>query len=491
MDKEKIKKYINIENLLYAFLILCPILDVSSFLFRNHFNTSLSISTFVRPIIPIIAIIYIFFKGKKTKLGLIIAGVTYGLYALIHLYIFNQIVTTCAYGNAIRELQYLVNYTFMVMNLFIYLYIFVFTKANDKESRNNNIKKLRKVILITFTIYIALMYIAILTGTSSFTYKEDQMGYKGWFESGNSVGAIMILSLFIVMPMMTDITNSIKIRILALVDTILSGIYLSTILGTRVGLFGFLIVVFIYVICEILYKAFHNKKVNKKIITLGTGIFVVLTIAVISFGSITITRRKLLQSREDDIYDANLGESSHVTGDILKIVDEINNKTIDNNFMSKPMQKSIIDLYNYNNKHEVSNTNMRMIQMVYHTALIKNQKSLILDLFGNGYMTHFYELIFEMEVPAFLYNFGIFGFTLYFMPFLIIAIYGICQFIKNIRKIRIENIMETVALCFAIMVSFLSGYTFFNSSTTMIIIAICTMIINNIINMKGETNWKK
>lgn len=46
------------------FIVICPILDVSSFLFRNYFDTSFSISTFIRPIIPIIAGIYIFVKDK-------------------------------------------------------------------------------------------------------------------------------------------------------------------------------------------------------------------------------------------------------------------------------------------------------------------------------------------------------------------------------------------------------------------------------------------
>ena len=165
--KEKFK--FNMEKLLGFFIIICPILDVSSFIFRNYFNTNFSISTFVRPIIPIIAIIYIFFKDKL-KPHLFIAAGVYGVYAICHLYIFHRIKTGCAYGNELRELQYLVNYTFMIMNLFIYIYFFV-TKAREKETIN----KLKKSVLIALTIYIGLMYIALLTGTSSFTYTEDKV----------------------------------------------------------------------------------------------------------------------------------------------------------------------------------------------------------------------------------------------------------------------------------------------------------------------------
>ena len=43
IEKEKtfnIKNLITIENLLCFFIIICPILDVASFLFRNYFKTN-------------------------------------------------------------------------------------------------------------------------------------------------------------------------------------------------------------------------------------------------------------------------------------------------------------------------------------------------------------------------------------------------------------------------------------------------------------------
>ena len=61
-------------------------------------------------------------------------------------------------------------------------------------------------------------------------------------------------------------------------------------------------------------------------------------------------------------------------------------------------------------------------QFLYHSTLVKNQDGISLTLFGNGYMTHYREMIFEMEIPAFLYNFGVIGFFLYCMPFLFIIL---------------------------------------------------------------------
>ena len=66
MEKIRQKlKNINIEDILCMFIILCPILDMVSFLYRNIFNTNSSPSTIIRPIIPIIISIYLFFKEDK------------------------------------------------------------------------------------------------------------------------------------------------------------------------------------------------------------------------------------------------------------------------------------------------------------------------------------------------------------------------------------------------------------------------------------------
>lgn len=472
--KEKFKKIFNMENLLCFFIIICPILDASSFIFRNYFNTNFSISTFVRPIIPIVAILYIFFKDKL-KPHLFLAAGVYGVYAICHLYIFYRIKTGCAYGNELRELQYLINYTFMVMNLFIYIYFFV-QKPREKDV---SINKLKKSVLIALTIYISLMYISLITGTSSFTYTEDKVGYKGWFESGNSIGTIMILSLFITLPMIGK-KNPTGIRVWSFMVTVLVGAYLTTLLGTRTGLFGFAVSVLAYIAISIIYGLIRNKNINKKILIWGIIAFAVIGIVVIIFGSKTLERRKQLQNREDEIYDTMTEQTAHVTGDIVKLVEQIKAGTLDVEYMSEDMQQAMLDLYDIANKKQISNTNMRAIQFIYHSQLVKNQNNIPMLLFGNGYMTHFYEMIFEMEVPAFLYNFGVVGFFIYFMPFLIIAIYGIYILIKKVRYASIEFAMSVAGTCFAIAISFLSGYTFFNSSTMMIIIVLCTMLMNSV-----------
>ena len=138
--------------------------------------------------------------------------------------------------------------------------------------------------------------------------------------------------------------------------------------------------------------------------------------------------------------------------------------------MSEAQQQSVIDLYNIAKKYNIPNTNIRMQQLIYHVMLIKNQKNILFMLAGNGYLINTDELVWEMEFPAILLNFGIIGFILFMIPMLNILLKSIIIFIKNIKKVDTEFTMLILATILSFVLSTLSGYTFFNSSSMMIII---------------------
>lgn len=467
---EKIKqlsKKINVESILCAFIIICPILDIISFLFRNKFDTNYSPSTFIRPIISIVVMMYLFIKrDKKFKIYSIITGLLYMIYAAIHLYIFEKIKTGSSYSNALHEAQYLINYSFMILNLFIYVDTF-----KNKESN-----KLKLSALYAACIYIISIYISIITKTSSHTYVLEGIGFKGWFESGNSIGAILILLMFIYIGYIKDK----KYRKIAIPILALNIIFLTTLIGTRVGLLGVVCVLSLYAIVQVLTGLLKNKKIDKKVITVISIAVVSIGILVTIFGSATFERRKHLKDIENNIIDESLEDKSHITGDLLKIKNKIDDGTLEKGYMNEAQKQSILDLYNIANKLNVTNNDQRMQQLIYNIALVKNQKNLLLLIFGNGYMANFRELVLEMEIPAFLFNFGILGFILYFVPFLTIFIYGAYIAIKNIRKVDEEYLMYLLGCGFTFALSFFSGYTFFNSSSMMVIVVMNALLVNKI-----------
>lgn len=466
------KQLIKTDKLLCMLVILCPILDMASFIFRNVFETKISPSTFLRPIISIIVILYILIKDKN-RWKIISVGAVYGIYALIHLYIFNQIRTGCSYGSLLHEAQYLANYSFMILNLFLFMYVF----------KSENINMLQKSLFLAISIYIISIFISIATGTSSFTYQIEQMGYKGWFESGNSLSAILTLSMFVLLTLIKN-AESKKEKGAYIAVITLMGIFLMTQIGTRVGLFGFILVLSLYIFLEILFSIFKNKKINKKIISIGIGIIIGIVIIVLVLGSNTFTRREHIKQESQNSYDENQEEVAHLTGDVLTIHESIVENTLEEGFLSEAEEKSFIELYDIANKYEFKSTDRRTHQIVYNLLLVKNQNNPILVLFGNGYLNNFSELVLEMELMSFILNFGIFGFALYIVPFMALIIYAFVQIIKNIKKLDVECTMLFLGSGFAYALSLLSGYVFFNSSSMIIVIILHMLLINKVTEFK-------
>ena len=466
-------KQIKIEHIIYFYIIICPILDIASFVFRNSFNTNISISTFVRPIIPITLAIYIFIKAnKENKIILSGIGAVYVIYGIIHLAVTKTFLTGCSYGGIVQELQYVVNYTFLIFNLVVFYYVFINKnwRTDNKESKIEKVVNLRVSILIMCAIYILSIYIAILTGTSSYTYEEEQIGFKGWIESGNSLSAILCISTFLILPLIKDK----KYRIPTIIVLILVGIFLVALIGTRVGLLGFFIAIAVFITLEVFFS-------KNKIAIIG---FILLAVAVITVGLVgsnTLERRSQMNESQYEIIDEATGEVGHMTGDMLDIKNSILDGTLEDGFMSEAQQNAVLKLNEYTTIHNIEGNNTRKQQLMYNFYLKKKKKSILGILFGNGFEANFREMVMENELASLLFNFGIFGFLLYAGPFLAILIYAIIDVIKRLKKkLDTSYLMAISALGLLIILSYLSGYIFFNSSLIAIISVVCILILDSI-----------
>lgn len=467
-------KKITIQPFLYLYIILCPILDCVSFLFRNILNTSISPSTIIRPIIVLTACLYIFITDKKQRKIFFLAAGAYGIYAIAHLYVFTLVKNNSSYSGIVHELQYLINYTFMVLNLYVYIYGF---------SKIENTDKLLKHVLVSVSICIISIYTAIFTGTSSHTYMQDGVGFKGWFESGNSLSAILILSMFILLNIFSRKTISLKIKIWTGIVTLLVGIFLISLIGTRVGLYGFILVLGVFGIAQLICNLIQRKKVKQTLAIVGT-LFVCCIIGIILvfkvFGSNTLDRREQVENMANQVVDETTNKKIHITGDMYEIKNQIEEGTLPEGYMTKEQQQAILQLNNIATKYDLSVEQMRILQLIYNIELANNQSNLIYRLFGNGYMSQYREMILEMEPLAILINFGIYGFILYLIPFIIVYLWSTYNLIKNIRKIDVEALMLVSGGGLAFVLSVLSGYIFFSASTTIMIIVINILLINKV-----------
>ena len=511
-----------VSKILLLFIMLSPVFDIISFLFRNKFDSKISISTFIRPIIPVFVAIYIFFTAnKKNKKIFISLATIYILYAIIHLIIANKLFTGCSDGNIINETQYIFNFTFLVIDLIIYLYTFIYEGKIKGKAKTKINSSISNSMLIMVAIYLITIFVSIITKTSSFTYIETKTGYKGWIESGNSLSAILVISLFIILPNINfsnwkNKSKKIKaVEITKVLIVVCDFAYLTTILGTRTGLIGAFLAVFCYIIVESIF----NK--NKKIIYCGIIFMIVGVTAISMFGSKTLKRRAQMKQSQFTIIDKSTGEIGNMTGDMLDIKNKIIDGTIEQGFMSEPQKQATLDLYKYAKKHNIAGNDTRRQQLIYNVFLVKHQKNLLYILFGNGFKTNFREMVMENELASLILNFGILGFILYVAPLIIVLVIAtkniICNIInlikfENIAKARdkknsfnenikdneevivkrneIENnntkmkiknqIMYQFALALVLILSWLSGYVLFATSS---MIVISSVVILNLINV--------
>ena len=480
-------KKITIKHVLCLYIILCPILDILSFAFRNYFNTNISISTFLRPIIPVMVSIYIFIKAnKKNKCILGATAGIYALYAFLHLFVASDFFTGCSYGGFTKELQYIINFTFLIVNLINFYYAFIKNKWRKDENvtneQTNNLKltnNIKVAILIMCLIYMASIYLAILTKTSSYTYKGEQIGYKGWIESGNSLSAILCLSIFVILDLIKDK----KYRIWAVIAIISTGIFLVALIGTRTGLIGFFLGLAIFITLEVFFS-------KNKVAIIGFVIIAVGVIGIGLVGSNTLIRRKQMNEAMYTIIDEKTGEVGHMTGDMLRIKNKILDGTLEEGYMSDAQKQAVLDLNEYAEKVNLPGNETRVQQLMYNIFLVKNQKSMLGIIFGNGYETNFREMVMENELASLILNFGIIGFVLYPGPFVLILIKSIIVILKKLKnkeKIKTGFLMNVAALGLAFVLSYLTGYIFFNSSVMIILAGISVEILRVISEEKENT----
>ena len=105
-------------------------------------------------------------------------------------------------------------------------------------------------------------------------------------------------------------------------------------------------------------------KINKKMIAAGIAVIATILLVIVTIGSTTLQRRKHLQNVEKDIVEEN-DQIAHLTGDLLEIRAKIEQGTLEEGYMSKEEQQSILELYEIANQWKVKNNDQRMQELIY------------------------------------------------------------------------------------------------------------------------------
>ena len=463
-------KKFKVETLIYIYIILLPILDSFSNMYREWFPSSgLSPAMFLRLIIPGILFLYIMIKDKESQRYLIIMGIVYLIYGFVHLYIFNNLTTEIAYGDFFKESTYIINYTFNVFMLYIMYYFY----------SKRRLPYLKDSLYISLIIYLIIIYFSIVTKTSLSTYIEG-LGYKSYFVSSNSLCTILLLLLSVLIKSLFD-----KKKWFDKVILIALGTYLGFLVGTRTGLFGFILVVVMYIVFSLVVAISKKIKFDKRKMLFLVIFLVILFTALFKVGSYTFKRQSVKEDQGDDIIDINTGEVSHVTGDTTLHVKDIKDNVMSEKYLSHERQQALLSMYNKCNEMKLNLSDRRTQQLIYNAYKVKYERNISYILFGNGYVNDYHEMILEMEVPALLFNFGIMGFLLYLGPMIFFLYSKTKMAIKNKRLLDVDNLMIIFGILLSLALATLAGYVLFSTTCALIMISlICLIDTRKIITKK-------
>ena len=489
-NNNKAKKKSYLEYLICFFIILNPILDIVSFLVRNHFSdnpgTSNSITALIRPIIPLILAIIVFVKASgETKRRLLLIIFIYALYAVEHMLICMDGFKEWSYGTPIKEFSFIINYTFFIITLIVI-----------KNIMGPISNKVQNSIIIALALYIFSIAISIITNTSSYTYPEVSIGYKGWIESGNCLSIFLILAFGILLSQINipkkkdEIVPQIAYIVLAFVTVT----YMVFVMGTRVGLYGTFLVLGVWCILKLIIER------DIKLFIVGIIVLGLLFLGVNKFGSATLNRRTQLEDANQNIIEAHAVEieteedegKNHVTKDIGVVHDNIKNNNVSKEYMTVSQKESIKKLYEEANLKQIDSNDNRSQQLIYHVNLVKQERDIYKIFFGNGFQTPPGELILEKEFFALLFNFGICGFLLYYGPILLVLVWALIKIIrfiiknrknnliKTLQKLSLKTYMYTFLITFLVVLSIVVGYILFNVSNSTLIATLIVLLYNRI-----------
>lgn len=230
------------ENLVYIIILLMPIIDLISSITSRILPNIVSLGVIFKGLLILVIINYVLFisKSKYRKVS-IYYFMTIFIYIIFYFFYKTDLLTINTLTN---ELNYLFK--------FIYFPIVTYGLLNYFSEYKFDEDKLNKVMIVSFITYIALIILPTLFNVNFTSYSNSNYyGSVGWFYSANEVSTILLL----IFPFVFTLLK--KNKILAII-LFCFGLYAISLIGTKVTLFGIIIIMFLLTVSSII----KNKKFN-------------------------------------------------------------------------------------------------------------------------------------------------------------------------------------------------------------------------------------
>ena len=502
--KEKLKKLISdkyIFKIMCIFIILQPIFDLLSFLYiRNYIN--IGISTIAKPLIVFVIGCVLLLKHRKYMLKYMII---YGLYALL------MVVHSIMLKNLEVELSVILHEIRFMINILYMLIILMDINILYKETVDKDVfvNVLKKVIIITFAIYIAMYFLAIITGTSALTYEYSdalKQGFKGWLDSGQIFGHALCILLPIILHILLN--NKIKNQFIntAVKVSIALPIGVLLLIGTKVTYFIAVLVLLSHSIINFIYSIKEKNKTHflNSIICL---MFLIVSIWGYQYSpvktNIDINNQVLSDVPSEEKIDNIVKErQDNIVKERQDNIEENNNEIVATEQINQTNTYNA-ELEKYNNWDDIAfkkleekyrigelhPSDLRNRQLVYNVEKYK-LADIKYKIFGLGYLNQNDALSIERDFFALLFNFGVLGFCLVLIYPIKIWMKSTTKMLKNLKKVDLETLYLYEGVSMFFFISIFAGYTFIYTNFSIFLVILLILLKHNV-NKLGEKKLDK
>ena len=444
---------------MYLYILLLPIIDLTTSLFQRLFPLPLSFGVIIKGLFLLSMLLYTILKStsKYKRISLI-----YSLIIIIYMIIY--ILTKIKYldfNSLVDEIIYLfklVYYPLILPNLICYF--------DDKHIDNN---KILKILTISLIMYIVLLLIPTITSLGFNTYKLDEKGIIGWFYSANEVSVITIM-------LFPFIYYNKDIKLKNFIFAIISIITISFI-STKTSLYGLVIITFLIALLNILNKESIKNIVLSLLIMILPILLLVTNINLNIFETKQNGRgnENIINKRAEEVEDSIAKSTSQETKlleEQYAIVKEETKKDNDNSIVLKLSKKflSSRDIY------------FKLTYKIYQQHF-----NVMTLLFGIGYTNNIniqnfgIQKLIEIDPLDIFFHSGFIALIIVLIPY----IYYIIQIYRN-KKITSNIFLYSFILLFILGISCLSGHILMAPAVSIYIVLYFILGMNelNLLNKK-------
>jgi O-antigen ligase like membrane protein len=414
----------NFETFLLIYILLQPFIDLFTSLSIFALKVDLTIGVFARFFVMILAVFYLLIvdNGKMKKQALIYLFILGGFFAasLVNNLLVKDPMSIFAEVKNIAKLVY--------MTILMFSYIYALRALSQKVDWT---EKVQRYVYYSMIVIGIVMLLASITNTGIKSYESVKLGHQGWFFAGNELGAIMAICFSMVMLYAIKRTTSWKhayywIPVGMMIFSMLA-------LGTKVGYGSVLIILVISLVMNVFEYVRHRKNTPQK------------NIVNIILNSVILAVFLAITPYTPVMYNTNIHlqwvgvEKEKVEKKEVKRED-ISDEGVQNIILSGREQFLAL----HKEYYAEAPLSQKLLGMGYGGNYEKEAKTVEMD---------FYDLFF---------SFGIIGFLLFLLPYIVLAGRILWAILANIGKyFNTENVLVGSGIILGLGIAYTAGHVLF------------------------------